>query len=409
MNLTRYRNRIAIVAAKRTPFGKFRGGLAALSPVDLAIIAGESVLADIDRRMIDQVILGNVMGAGHGMNIARQVAIGLDLPIETTATTVNLMCGSGMHAALLAVTAIRAGEARVALVGGTESMSQAKLLIPRPGKGEQPDLTTAVDALQRDGLVDSFNNQHMGEHAENLAAQFQLSRQLQDAFALRSQQLYRTALAQGKFADEIVAAGTLTTDEHPRLNITLDELTLLKPAFRTPENNGTVTAGNASGINDGAAMLVVADYEFATSHSWPILAEWIDGTVVGCDPERMGLGPVHAIGKLLDRTQADWSSIDNLEINEAFASQAIACLQGLQLTLACSPDATTVSTPTGQQMTFNREGGAIAIGHPLAASGARLLTHMAWNIAHNRSRTAIGSLCIGGGMGIAAMLSKPCV
>jgi acetyl-CoA C-acetyltransferase len=407
VTFTRYRNRIAIVAAKRTPFGKFRGGLAALSPVDLAIIAGEAVLANIDRSMIDQVILGNVMGAGHGMNIARQVAIGLDLSIETTATTVNLMCGSGMHAALMAVTAIRAGEAQAVLVGGTESMSQTRLLLPRPGKGEQPDLTAAIDALQRDGLVDSFNNQHMGQHAENLAAQFQLSREVQDAFALRSQQLYRTALAQGHFADEVVAAGTLTADEHPRLNVTLDELTLLKPAFRAPENNGTVTAGNASGINDGAAMLVVADFEFATSRGWPILAEWIDGTVVGCDPERMGLGPVHAIRKLMERTQSDWSRIDNLEINEAFASQALACLQGLQLTLACTADTTTVSTPSGQRIPFNREGGAIAIGHPLAASGARLLTHLAWNIARNRSRAAIGSLCIGGGMGIAAMLAKP--
>ena len=401
--------RIVIVAAKRTPFGRFRGALAELSPVELAVVAGNAALAGIDRTLIDQVILGNVLAAGHGMNVARQVAIKLGLPVETPASTVNMMCGSGMQSALMAVSAIRAGEAKAVLVGGTESMSQSSLLMARPAKGQQPDVAAAVDSMQRDGLVDSFSNRHMGEQAEELATEFHISRQTQDAFAARSQHLFGAAQARGDFADEVVAAGKLTADQHPRPDITTAELVLLQPVFQKPEGKGTVTAGNASGINDGAAVMLLAEQDFAESHGWPIQAEWIDGVVVGCDPARMGLGPVHAITTLMQRAKRDWASIDTLEINEAFAAQALACLKALNLSLDVSAEQTFAATADGHRIAFNREGGAIAIGHPLAASGARLLTHLAWSIARGRSGSAIGALCIGGGMGIAALLTLPTV
>ena len=399
--------RIVIVAAKRTPFGRFRGALAELSPVDLAVVAGHAALAGIDHTLIDQVILGNVLAAGHGMNVARQVAIRLGLPVETSASTVNMMCGSGMQSALMAVSAIRAGEARAVLAGGTESMSQSHLLVARPGKGQQPDFAASVDSMQRDGLIDSFDNRHMGEQAEELATAFDISRETQDAFAARSQHLFGAALSRGDFVDEVVATGKLTADQHPRPDVTTAELALLQPVFQKPEVHGTVTAGNASGINDGAAVVLLAEQEFAASHGWPILAEWIDGVVVGCEPARMGLGPVHAITSLMQRTKRDWPSIDTLEINEAFAAQTLACLKALDLTLDVSAEPTFAETLDGHRIEFNREGGAIAIGHPLAASGARLLTHLAWNIAHGKSRSAIGALCIGGGMGIAALLTAP--
>ncbi len=393
--------RVVIVSAKRTPFGRFRGALAEFSPVDLAVIAGDAALEGIDRSLIDQVILGNVLGAGQGMNVARQVAVKLRLPIETPATTVNMMCGSGMQSALMAVTAIRAGEANAVLAGGTESMSQSPLLIARPAKGLQPDYENNVDSIQRDGLVDSFDNRHMGEQAEELATEFEISRDQQDAFAERSQHLYGAAHARGDFADEIVAVGRLTADQHPRPLVTRAELTQLQPAFQAAGVTGTVTAGNASGINDGAAILLLADLEFAEANGWPILAEWIDGVVVGCDPARMGLGPVSAIRTLLQRTQRNITYIDTLEINEAFAAQTLTCLKELEFSF----DGAKVKTIDGHVINFNSEGGAIAIGHPLAASGARLLTHLAWKIARGQSASAIGSLCIGGGMGIATLLS----
>ncbi len=398
---------VVIVAAKRTPFGRFRGALSSLSPVELAVRAGNAVLHGVDRTLIDQVVLGNVLGAGHGMNVARQVAIGLDLPVETPATTINMMCGSGMQSALMAVSAIRAGEAKAVLVGGTESMSQSKLLMARPAKGEQPNSATAMDALQRDGLVDSFSDRHMGEQAEELAKEYDISRENQDAFAARSQHLYRAALERGDFTNEVVPIEQLTVDQHPRPDVTIDELALLQPAFGNPAYNGTVTAGNASGINDGAAVLLLADKEFALANGWPMLAEWIDGVVVGCDPQRMGLGPVQAIRTLFLRTKRDWANIDTLEINEAFAAQAMACLKELNLTLDVANEDAHAISANGQLINFNRDGGAIAIGHPLAASGARLLTHLAWSIAQKKSRAAIGALCIGGGMGVAALLTEP--
>jgi len=392
---------VVIVDAKRTPFGRFRGALAALSPVELAVKATDAMLTRIDRSLVDQVILGNVLSAGHGMNVARQVAIKLELPLCTPAWSVNMMCGSGLQSALAAVTAIRAGEARVVLVGGTESMSQAPLLVARPGKGQSPDVTMAVDCMQCDGLVDTFSGRHMGWQAEALATRFQISRNTQDAFAHRSQQLFAAAQTDGLFKDELVPVAGLDADQHPRAEISRDDLAALQPVFDTA---GSVTAGNASGVNDGAAVALLAEREFALSQGWPALAQWVDGVVVGVDPQQMGLGPVPAIETLLKRTCRPWDAIDTLEINEAFAAQTLACLDQLGLSLDVSKVNRHLNLPSGHQIKFNSEGGAIAVGHPLAASGARLLGHLAWKIAHGQSRCAIGSLCIGGGMGIAAML-----
>lgn len=397
-------NRVVIVAAKRTPFGKFRGALARHSPVELGVIAGEAALEGISKEFVDQVIIGNVFGAGHGMNLARQIGVQLGLPTETPATTINQMCGSGMQAALMGVTAIRADEAGVVLVGGTESMSRTRLLIDRPAKGQSPDPTTAVDAMLRDGLIDSFSDRHMGQQAEDLADAFGISREAQDAFAVRSQTLYELARGRGGFADELAAVGEVRGDEHPRPGCTREDLGTLKPAFREA---GTVTAGNASGVNDGAAMLLLAERELAIGQGWPMLAEWVDGLVVGCDPEWMGLGPAHAIRELFGRTGSQWSDFDTLEINEAFAAQVLACLRDLELTLDPSAAEPLARSADHHAVRFNAAGGAIAIGHPLAVSGARLLCHLAWDIRRGRARSAIGSLCIGGGMGIAAWLRQP--
>lgn len=394
-------NRVVIVDAKRTPFGRFRGALATQSPVDLAVAAAEAMLTPIDRSLVDQVILGNVLSAGQGMNIARQVAVKLQLPLRTPAWSVNMMCGSGLQSALAGVAAIRAGEARVVLAGGTESMSQAPLLIARPGKGQAPDATAAVDCMQRDGLVDSFSNRHMGWQAEDLATRFEISRQAQDAFAYRSQQLCAAAQTAERFSNELVPLADLGADQHPRPEVSRADLAALQPVF---DPAGTVTAGNASGVNDGAAVVLLAEREFALAQGWPVLAEWVAGVVVGVDPQEMGLGPVEAIKALLKRTGRQWESIDTLEINEAFAAQTLACLDQLGLSLDVATVNKHVTSPSGHQLEFNSDGGAIAIGHPLAASGGRVLGHLAWKIARGESRSAIGSLCIGGGMGIAALL-----
>ncbi len=404
--------RVVIVGAKRTPLGKFRGALAKLTPVELGVAAAAGALDRVGPQSIDQIFVGNVFAAGHGMNIARQIGVRSGVPLDAPATTVNVMCGSGMQAALLGAMAIRAGESRVCLVGGTESMSQAGLLVPRPEKGQAPDVSLAVDTMLRDGLRDTFGDRHMGEQAESLAAEFGIGRDAQDRYALRSQRLQGLAARSGWFEDEIVPVGGLASDQHPRPDSTLDELAALKTPFL---DGGSVTAGNSSGINDGAAMLVLAEESHALVSGWPILARWVDGVIVGCEPERMGLGPVLAIKRLFERTGSGWGDVDKLEINEAFAAQTLACLKGLGLStdfggegFGVSPESPTreVTAPGGRRIPFNSEGGAIAIGHPLAASGARLLVHLAWQIRKGRSRCGVGALCIGGGMGIAAMLSS---
>lgn len=375
-------NDVVVLAAKRTPIGRFLGSLAEVSAVDLAIAAGDAVLTDISRADIDQVIIGNVLSAGSGMNVARQIGVGLKLPLATPAFTVNMMCASGLQAVLLAAQAIQAGAANCVLCGGTESMSQAPYLLQRARSGYKLGDGTLVDTVLCDGLVDAFDHRHMALTAENLATEFRITRDEQDQFALQSQHRYAAAQAANVFAAEIVPVKKLTADEHPRGDTTRERLAGLKPAF---DPNGTVTAGNASGINDGAALLVLSSAEFARQRGYTPLARFVDGVVVGCDPKWMGLGPVHALRRLATRTQCELRDQDHIEINEAFAAQTLACARDLRL------DASRI----------NPHGGAIALGHPIGMSGARLAVHLAHQLAARTTSRGYAALCVGGGMGIA--------
>lgn len=385
--------RIAIVAARRTPQGRFLGGLAKMTAVELATTVGKAILENLNHSKkltdcIDQVILGNVLSAGMGMNLARQVAIGLNLPVTTDAFTVNMMCASGMKAIMLGCDAVRLGVARMVLCGGTESMSQAPYLLPRVRTGLKLGDASLVDSILRDGLVDAFDHKHMGLSAERLAREYDLSREEQDLFAFNSQQSYAKAKADGAFVDELVSIGGMTSDEHPRADTTVGSLSKLAPAF---DPAGMVTAGNASGLNDGAAMVLVCEESFANENNMSILAFVDQYTVVGCDPARMGLGPVFATQKLLNMSGLELSQFDTVELNEAFAAQVLACLRELPV----------------EPEKLNPDGGAIAIGHPIGATGARLVVHLAHRIAQSRTRRGLATLCVGGGMGAAMSLASP--
>ena len=369
-----------IVSAKRTPQGRFLGGLAKRSAVELAVAAGKAALSGIDPALIDSVIVGNVLGAGLGMNVARQTGIGAGLPVSTPAFTVNMMCASGMQAVILAVQAIHAGSARMVLCGGTESMSNAPYLLDRARGGYKLGNGVLIDSLLRDGLTDAFRDEHMGLTAERVADRFKVSREAQDRFAARSQQRYAAAAAAGRFDEEIVPVDKLQKDEHPRPESTAAALAGLRPSF---DANGTVTAGNAYGINDGAAMLVVCDEERGREAGLSPLMMITNHASVGCEPALMGLGPVHATR----RVSRDVSEFEMIELNEAFAAQSLACMQELGL----------------DEDRVNPDGGAIALGHPIGASGARLLVHL----AHRQPRRGLATLCVGGGMGCAVVVERP--
>ena len=371
---------IWIVSAKRTPQGRFLGALAKRSAVDLGVVAAKAALAGLDAACIDSVIVGNVLGAGLGMNISRQIALCAGMPVSTPAFTVNMMCASGMQAVMLATQAIQSGAARMVLCGGTESMSNAPYLLDRARTGYKLGDGVLIDSLLRDGLTDAFSDEHMGVTAERIATRYQLSREAQDHFAARSQQRYAAAAAAGHFQDELVAVDKLTQDEHPRPETTAATLGTLKPAF---DPKGTVTAGNSSGINDGAAMLVVCDEERGRELGLTPMLTITATTAVGCEPALMGLGPVYATRKL----SRDVGEFDLIELNEAFAAQSLACIQELGM----------------DEEKVNVDGGAIALGHPIGASGARLLVHL----AHRQPRRGLATLCVGGGMGCAVVVERP--
>jgi len=380
-------DRLVIVGASRTPIGRFLGSLAKTSAVELAMVAGRHAMTGIDPQKIDQVIVGNVLGAGLGMNIARQIGVKLGLPISTPAFSVNMMCASGMQAVILAAQAIRSGQASVVLAGGTESMSNAPYLLTSARSGYKFGDGKLVDSMLHDGLTDPFDQQHMALTAQRIADQYGLSREMQDAFALRSQERCAAAQKAGVFLDEMSAVRDVTADEHPRSDTTLAGLAKLKPAFTA---DGSITAGNASGINDGAAMLVVTTQAVADANGWHILASLDGMTAVGCDPATMGLGPIYAVRKLCEQTSSQVTDFDHVELNEAFAAQALACAKDLGL--------------SADSDVLNPHGGAIAIGHPIGATGARLIVHLAHRIAQGKSQRALASLCVGGGMGVAVSL-----
>jgi acetyl-CoA C-acetyltransferase len=369
-----------MVAAKRTPQGRFLGALAKKSAVDLGVVAAKAALTGMQPEWIDQVIVGNVLGAGLGMNVSRQIALGAGLPVSVPAFTTNMMCASGLQAVMLAVQAIRSGAARAVLCGGTESMSNAPYLLNRARSGYKLGDGVLIDSLLKDGLTDAFSDVHMGVTAERLAERYRISRDAQDQFAATSQQRYAAAQAAGHFREEIVPVDKVAEDEHPRPDTTVATLGTLKPAFGA---NGTVTAGNSSGINDGAAMLVVCDEDRGKELGLKPLAIISAQVAVGCEPAEMGLGPVHATRRL----GRDVSEYEVIELNEAFAAQSLACIQELGLDTA----------------KVNVDGGAIALGHPIGASGARLLVHL----AHRQPRRGLASLCVGGGMGVAMVVERP--
>jgi acetyl-CoA C-acetyltransferase len=371
---------IWIAAAKRTPQGRFLGALVKQSAVDLGVAAAKAALDGIEPASIDSVIVGNVLGAGLGMNVARQIAIGAGLPVATPAFTVNMMCASGMQAVILATQMIRSGAARAVLCGGTESMSNAPHLLNRSRTGYKLGDGVLIDSLLRDGLTDAFSDEHMGVTAERLADLYKITREAQDRFAALSQQRYEHARSMGHFRDEIVPVDKLLADEHPRPDTTAVTLSTLKPAFGA---NGTVTAGNSSGINDGAAMLVVCEEERGLELGLKPMVTIAGCASVGCEPSLMGLGPVHATRRL----SRDASEFDTIELNEAFAAQSLACMDELGLS----------------EDIVNVDGGAIALGHPIGASGARLLVHL----AHRQPKRGLATLCVGGGMGCAMIVERP--
>jgi len=371
---------IWIAAAKRTPQGKFLGALSKLSAVDLGIAAGRAALGGIDPARIDTVIVGNVLGAGLGMNVARQIGLKLGLPVHVPAYTVNMMCASGMQAVRLAAQAISAGEAKMVLCGGIESMSNAPYLLQKARTGYKFGDGVLVDTLLRDGLTDAFSGEHMGLTAERVAKRFQISREAQDQFAAESQARWGVAQNEGRFAAEIVPVEGLSHDEHARPDTTVERLAGLKPSFH---KEGSVTAGNASGLNDGAAMLVVCDEATGVACGLEPMMVIEKSAAVGCDPDEMGLGPIFATRAV----SKDPTEFDMIEMNEAFAAQSLACVRELGLDPA----------------RVNMNGGAISLGHPIGASGARLLVHL----ANQAPKRALATLCVGGGMGCAVVLRRP--
>ncbi len=382
---------VVIVSAARTPIGSFGGKLSGLSAVELGTIAAKEAIvrAGIDASIVDEVIVGNILSAGQGQNVARQILIHSSIPETSTAMTINKVCGSGLRAVSMAAQFIMLGDADVILAGGAESMSNAPYVLPKARFGYRMGDGKIIDTMTHDGLTEIFNNYHMGVTAENIARQWNISREEQDQFALTSQQRAEAAQKEGKFKDEIVPVVipqrkgdpvVVDTDEYPRHGTTLEKLAKLPPAF---EKTGTVTAGNASGINDGAAMLIVMAKEKAIELGLKPLVTIKAYASAGLDPKIMGYGPVPASRKALDKMGYTIDQIDLIEANEAFASQSIAVARDLKF----DPDKVNVN------------GGAIALGHPIGASGARILTTLIYEMKRRNARTGLATLCIGGGMG----------
>lgn len=387
-----------IVSAVRTAVGSFGGSLKGISAAQLgAIVIKEAVKrAGIQPADVDEVYLGNVVQAGQGQNVARQAAVNAGIPVEKPAVTLNMVCGSGLRAVSLAAQLIRLGDADVIVAGGTENMSQAPYAIPNARWGQRMGNGTMVDTMINDALTDAFSQVHMGITAENIAEQWEITREEQDAFAASSQQKAEAAIKAGKFADEIVGVEipqrkgnpiVFDTDEYPRFGATAEGLAKLKPAFK---KDGTVTAGNASGINDGAAALVIMSAEKAQQLGLKPLAKILSYGSKGLDPSIMGYGPFHATKVALEKANLSVGDLDLIEANEAFASQSIAVARDLKFDLS----------------KVNVNGGAIAIGHPVGASGARILVTLLHEMKRRDAKKGLATLCIGGGMGTALVVER---
>jgi len=385
-----------ILSACRTPIGSFGGVFRDLSAVDLgAVVIGEAIRrADIRAADLGDVVLGCVLQAGAGMNVARQAALKAGVPVEVPAETVNRVCGSGLQAVVHAVEAVKAGFVDLMLAGGTESMSNAPYLMKGARWGYRMGNAEIVDSMLLEGLTCSINGCHMGLTAEEVAKRFGVARADQDAFAAESQARAERAIASGVFDREIVAVEVaqkkgpplvVSRDEYPRAGTTVETLAALRAAF---VKDGTVTAGNASGINDGAAALVVATEDWARKNGRRPLAKILSYCTVGVDPMIMGMGPVEAMRKAVDRARLTLGDLDAVELNEAFAAQSVAVVRELKLDPA----------------KVNVHGGAIALGHPIGASGARVLTTLVHVLQARGGGRGAASLCIGGGMGTAMVI-----
>ncbi len=389
---------VVIVSAARTAVGSFGGSLSKLSAAEIGAVAAKEAIkrAGIDPAIIDEAIIGNVISAGLGQNVGRQVALKAGLKEESTAISINKVCGSGIKAVTLAAQAIKSGDADVILCGGTESMSNAPYVLPTSRWGQRMGDSTMVDTMIKDGLWDAFYDYHMGVTAENIAEKWGLTREMQDEFALSSQLKAEKAVKQGRFKDEIVPVEipqrkgdpiVFDTDEFPKFGSTIEKLGKLKPAFK---KGGTVTAGNASGINDGAAMFIVMSKEKAEQLGVNYLATIKSYASAGLDPQIMGYGPFEATSKALSKAGLTVEDLDLIEANEAFAAQSLAVAKDLKFDMN----------------KVNVNGGAIAIGHPVGASGARILTTLIYEMIKRDNKKGLATLCIGGGQGIAIVIER---
>ncbi|MAH84771.1 MAG: acetyl-CoA acetyltransferase [Rhodospirillaceae bacterium TMED8] len=387
---------VAIVGAARTPVGTFNGGLRDLAAHKLGAVAIRGALerADVAPEDVSEVVMGQILSAGGGQNPARQAAIAAGIPHERTAYGINQLCGSGLRTVALGFQAIKIGDSDIVVAGGHESMSQAPH-VTHLRNGTKMGSAELVDTMLRDGLLDAFRGYHMGTTAENVAEIWQLTREEQDAFAAKSQQKAEAALKAGRFKDEIVPVpiktrrdqGLIDTDEHPKFGVTVDSLSRLLPAFK---KDGTVTAGNTSGINDGAAAVILMDVEEAKKRNITPMVRIKSWATAGVDPAIMGTGPIPASRQALEKAEWAIDDLDLIEANEAFAAQACAVNKDLGW------DADKV----------NVNGGAIALGHPIGASGTRVLVTLIYEMEKREAKKGLVTLCIGGGMGIAMCVER---
>ena len=389
---------VVIVSAVRTPVGSFGGVFKNVSAVDLGVIAVKEAIrqAGIKPEDVNDVYMGCILQAGLGQGVARQVSINAGIPVSVPATTINMLCGSGLRTVSLAAQTIMTGDNDIVVVGGTENMSRSPYVLNNARFGSRMGNDTMVDTMIEDALTDAFNNYHMGVTAENVAEKYGITREEQDIFAASSQNKAEKAMAEGKFKDEIVPVSipqrkgdpvVVDTDEYPKKGVTAEGLGKLRPAFK---KDGTVTAGNASGINDGAAALVVMSKEKADELGLTPLATIVSYGNGGVDPSIMGVGPVPATKNALSKTDLTIADMDLIEANEAFAAQALAVGKELEW------DASKV----------NVNGGAIALGHPVGASGARILVTLLHEMKRRNSTYGLATLCIGGGMGTSVIVKR---
>ena len=389
--------KIVLAGACRTAIGTMGGALSTVPAAELGSVVIKEALnrAGISAEQVDHVYMGCVIQAGLGQNVARQASLKAGLPVTTPAVTVNVVCGSGLNCVNMAAQMIEAGDADIVVAGGMESMSLAPYAMMKGRYGYRMGNATLVDTMVNDALWDAFNNYHMGITAENVAEQWHLTREMLDEFSANSQQKCEKAMAEGKFKDEIVPVEVkgkkgsviVDTDEGPRPGTTVETLARLKSAFK---KDGIVTAGNASGINDGAAAIVVMSEEKAKELGVKPMATWVGGALGGVDPSIMGVGPVAAVNKLMKKLDMKVADMDLIEANEAFAAQSLAVGHDLEFDPA----------------KLNVNGGAIALGHPVGASGCRILVTLLHEMQRRDAKTGLATLCIGGGMGCATVVKR---